>query len=62
MMTASSVRETRGRKAKLDDGLQQLSRVTTANKRMNFENPLVAPTIFLKQMKLLSFQFDIQSI
>ncbi len=43
MMTALSVRETRGRKAKLDAGLQKLSRVTTANETIIFE------IIFLKQ-------------
>jgi hypothetical protein len=42
MMTASSVRETRGRKAKLDAGLQKLSRVTTANETIILE------IIFLK--------------
>jgi hypothetical protein len=47
MMMASFVRETRGRKAKLDAGPQQLSRVTTANKTTAVEKPFLWWSIIL---------------
>lgn len=56
MMMASFVRETRGRKAKLDARPQLLSRVTTANKTTAVEKP------FLWWSNILLNQITLQQI
>lgn len=56
MMMASFVRETRGRKAKLDARPQLLSRVTTANKTTAVEKP------FLWWSNILLNQITLQKI
>ncbi len=54
-MTASFVRETRGRKAKLDAGLQQqLNRVVTIANNTTVDKPFRLPSSILLHIKFVS--------